>query len=167
MRLIDRQRGFLIPSFFTSPAGLLLMALAVAALVIGASGAAWTARGWKADRDINEIRADLAEKREKAITDARQDERQQQEKVDAALRKNSELQAAINDRLLSDIDRLRQRPERPAGASQAPRANCTGANGAELGGSHAIFLARFAAGCARQDAALALCYAALDAGGVK
>lgn len=115
----------------------------------GRADTEWTAR-------IQKERADASEK-------ARKDERAQQEKVNEALRKQNETLAGINGRLATDIDRLRKRPERPAGVSEAPRADCTGANGAELGGIHAVFLRRYAALAARYDAALETCYATLDA----
>lgn len=109
----------------------------------------WTAR-------IETEQADASEK-------ARKDERAQQEKVNEALRKQNETLAGINGRLAADIDRLRKRPERPADVPAAPRPDCTGANGAELGGSHAIFLRRYAAAAAQLDAALVACYQVIDA----
>jgi hypothetical protein len=71
--------------------------------------------------------------------------------------------ASTNRRLDAAIAGLRDRPDRPAGVSESPRASCTGANGPELARVNAEFLARFAAQAAEQDAALASCYASLDA----
>ena len=71
--------------------------------------------------------------------------------------------ASTNRRLDAAIAGLRDRPDRPAGMSEAPRATCEGANGPELARRNAEFLARYAAQAAEQDAALASCYASLDA----
>ena len=70
--------------------------------------------------------------------------------------------AGIRSNLDAALDSLRNRPERPAGMSEAPRAGCEGANGPELGRSNAGFLERYAARAAGQDAALAACYQVLD-----
>lgn len=133
------------------------------AVIAGAGVACWTWRGAIADRDIAEIHLSIEKERADSFKAGQDIERKQQEVVNEALRKQNEKLAGINSRLAADLDRLRQRPERPAGVSEAPRAACEGANGAELGGSHAGFLARFAAASAKQDAALATCYAVLDA----
>lgn len=135
---------------------------ALVAVIVGASVAGWTVRGTMADRDMARITENIAAQREQAATQARATERAQQENVNEALRAQSKALADINRRLAHDIDRLRQRPERPAGVPEAARPACEGANGAELGGGHAIFLARFAALAARYDAALATCYQTLD-----
>jgi hypothetical protein len=71
--------------------------------------------------------------------------------------------ASTNRRLDVALAGLRDRPDRPAGVSEAPRATCEGANGPELARRNAEFLARYAARAAEQDAALASCYASLDA----
>lgn len=135
---------------------------AVAVLVVLSAAAGWKVRGAIAAKELATIRTDIAKQREQAAVEARATERKQQEAINEALRKQNEKLAGINSRLAADIDRLRQRPERPAGVSEAPRPGCEGANGAELGGSHAIFLRRFAALAARYDAALSACYEALD-----
>lgn len=118
---------------------------------------------WDGGKRVNQSwTAKISKEREEAATAARTIERDQQEKVNEALRKQNEKLAGINNRLSADIDKLRQRPERPSGVPEIPRIDCAGANGAELGGSHAIFLARFAALAAKYDEALAVCYATID-----
>lgn len=136
--------------------------IALAAAIVGAGIAGWSVRGTIAERDILAINNSILEQRVEAAQEAREDERNQQEIVNEALRKQHQTVAGINARLLDDLDRLRQRPERPAGVPEAPRADCAGANGAELGGSHAIFLRRYAAAAARCDAALEACYRVID-----
>lgn len=134
---------------------LLVVVLAFAG---GATLGEWDGR----DRADTAWTAQIEKKRADAFDAGRDIERSQQEKVNEALLAQNELLAGINGRLAADIDRLRQRPERPADLPEAPRADCAGANGAELGRSHAIFLTRFAARAARYDAALVACYATLD-----
>lgn len=86
-----------------------------------------------------------------------------QEALNARISHDHARIAAIDARLSDATDQLRKRPERPAELPAAARPSCEGANGAELGASHAIFLARFAASAAKQDGALASCYALIDA----
>lgn len=110
-----------------------------------------------------EIEHGLQEERESARAAAEKTARDWREAFDARMRYDQARVVAIDARLVAATDELRKRPERSADLSADPRATCTGANGAELGGSHAIFLARLAARAARQDTALAGCYASLDA----
>ncbi|MFN7881660.1 MAG: hypothetical protein ACK5PF_01400 [bacterium] len=70
--------------------------------------------------------------------------------------------SAVTGRLDAALAGLRNRPPRPVGVPETPRPACQGANGPELAGVHAEFLARYAAQAAKQDAALAACYASLD-----
>ena len=134
--------------------------LAAVLAIVGASVAGY-AKGVQTER--TEWTARIQQERADAAEQARKTEQQQQEKVNESLRKQNDKLAGINSRLAADIDRLRQRPERPADVPESPRPDCTGANGAELGGGHAIFLRRFAALAARYDAALETCYATIDA----
>lgn len=109
---------------------------------------------------VLKIEKDLAEQRVAAVENARTEERRQQEQVNEALREQHEKVLGINARLERDLERLRKRPERPASLPPTPRPACEGANGAELGASHAVFLRRFASLAAEYDAALAACYKA-------
>lgn len=61
---------------------------------------------------------------------------------------------AINDRLRSDLDGLRNRPER---LSETSRATCAGASGADLSRPDAEFLVGLAANADRLRAALDAC----------
>jgi len=109
----------------------------------------WTAR----------IQTERAEAAKSALTA----ERAAQKGVNDALRTQNETLGRVAARLRHDLDGLRDRPERPANLSETPRTDCQDANGAELAGSHAAFLARYAAAAAEQDAALSACYLAFDA----
>lgn len=131
-----------------------VLALAVGAVLGERDGKARADTAWGARIEKN---------RAESFKAGRDIERKQQEKVNEALLKQNEALAGIHARLAADIDRLRRRPERPADLPATPRADCAGANGAELGASHAVFLARFAALAARYDAALVACYTTLDA----
>lgn len=109
----------------------------------------WTAR-------IEKERADAAQA-------ARTEEQAKQEKANAILTKQSADLRRINQRLLSDLSELRNRPERSAGVSEAPRASCAGGTGAELSRPDAEFLAGEAARADEIRAGLVACYGYLDA----
>lgn len=109
----------------------------------------WTAR-------IEKERADAAQA-------ARAEERRQQEEVNHAIQKQSTELARVNQRLRHDLDGLRDRPERPAAALEAPRASCQGGTGAELSRPDAGFLVGEAARADELRAGLEACYAVLDA----
>ena len=104
----------------------------------------------------------LAKELAKASEAARADEQAKQRGVNDALRQQNEKLAAVNGRLGRDLDRLRNRPERPADVPETPRPSCEGANGPELARVYAEFLTRFAARAAEQDAALEACYRVID-----
>ena len=97
-----------------------------------------------------------------AVEQALKDERGQQEKANAAIRQQAADQAAINNRLRSDLASLRNRPERAAGMPTGTRSACSGATGAELSRSDAEFLVGEAARADDQRAGLAACYAVID-----
>lgn len=109
-----------------------------------------------------EIEHGLQEEKDKAVAAAKETEQQWRSALEARIRYDQTRIAALDARLIAATDELRKRPERPADLPAAARPACEGANGAELGASHAIFLARFAARAARQDGALATCYALID-----
>ncbi|MDP2808661.1 MAG: hypothetical protein Q8O34_00765 [Rhodocyclaceae bacterium] len=115
-----------------------------------------------ADHERARWEAKVNKERALAIAEARAQEHMWQEVVDGTVKNYEADLARIRGSLRIALDSLRDRPDRPAGVSEAPRSGCAGANGAELGKSHAGFLARFAALAAGQDAALAACYAVLD-----
>jgi len=97
-----------------------------------------------------------------AIEQALTTERAKQEKANAAIRKQASEQAAINDRLRTDLDSLRNRHERATNVSAGARPACTGATGAELSRSDAGFLVGEAARADEIRAGLAACYAVID-----
>lgn len=133
-------------------------------LVVLAGLGAW-AHGYDAGKDKVQARWDQASRDAERAAEA---ERERLRKAEDQLRTNhAQALAAANRRLDAALDGLRNRPERPPGVPETPRATCQGANGPELAGEHARFLARYAALAAEQDAALQACYASLDAYGVK
>lgn len=146
-----------------------LAAIRIGALIatVAAAGlAGWTARGWQADAAIASLRNTIAQGVASAAIEARRIERNEQEVVNHALRTQNDSLAGIAARLRTDLERLRNRPERPvstAGMPAAPRTGCAGASGLELARGNAEFLIRFAALAAEQDAALIACYAVADA----
>lgn len=133
-------------------------------LVVLAGFGAW-AHGYDAGKDKVQAKWDAANAE---AARAAAEEKDRLRKAEDQLRTNhAQALAATNRRLDAALDELRKRPERPPGVSEAPRPTCQGANGPELAGQHARFLARYAALAAEQDAALQACYASLDALGVK
>lgn len=131
-------------------------------LLVGAFASGWFVSSLKAEAAMSKLERDLAQKREEAVVEARSEEHQKQEKINETLRKQNEALGSINSRLTTDLARLRQRPERPPGVPETPRPACSGANGPELGAEYAVFLRRYSARAAEQDAYLAACYEALD-----
>lgn len=138
---------------------------ALVAAIVAAGIAGWTARGWNAAAEIAALRNTIAQGVAAAATEARRIERQEQEVVNHALRTQNDSLAGIAARLGTDLERLRQRPERPAAAAgvpTAPRPACEGATGAELFRSDAEFLVREAARADAIRAGLVACYAVID-----
>jgi hypothetical protein len=135
----------------------LLGALASAiALVFG--GYSWGSAA-KNNYWLTRINADKAAAIQQALTT----ERANQEKANAAIRKQAAEQAAINDRLRTDLISLRNRPERSAGLSTAAGYSCKSATGAELSRPDAEFLSWEAARADEIRAGLIACYQVIDA----
>ena len=109
------------------------------------------------DQGYNSCQVESTEKIKKAVKAALEKERKTQTEINAGLQRQYDEVNTINDQLNSDLDRLRERPNR-ASLSEAAKANCKGASGAELAKEHAGFLARYAAKAAKQDTALKACY---------
>lgn len=99
----------------------------------------------------------------KAVEEALLKERIQQGKVNDALRQQADSQAAINNRLRSDLASLRNRPERAGNLSTTARSSCTGATGAELSRPDAEFLVGESARADTIRAGLVACYQVIDA----
>ena len=133
--------------------------LAVVLALVG-SFVAGDLRGSRVTR--MEMEHDIQQQQLEAAARAAETSRAWQEALNARMVFDQQRVAAIDSRLFVATDELRKRPERPADLPVAARPACEGANGAELGASHAIFLARFAASAARQDGALETCYALID-----
>ena len=98
-----------------------------------------------------------------AIEQAINIERTNQGKANEIMRQQAAEQAAINNRLRTDLASLRSRSERPAAMPESARPACTGANGAELSRSDASFLVGEAARADEVRAGLAACYQVIDA----
>jgi hypothetical protein len=134
----------------------LLGALASAiALIFG--GYAWGSSA-KNTYWLSRINADKAAAVQQALTT----ERANQEKANAALRQQAADQAAINNRLRSDLASLRDRPERTGNLSAVSGRSCSGATGAELSRSDAGFLVGEAARADEIRAGLIACYTVID-----
>ena len=102
----------------------------------------------------------------KAIESALIVERANQEKANAAIRKQAADQAAINTRLRADLAGLRHRPERTGNLPTVSGHSCSGATGAELSRSDAGFLVGEAARADQTRLALIQCQKAYqDASG--
>ena len=91
-----------------------------------------------------------------AATQARKQERETQEKINAGLQEQVNEKNTINANLINDINELQHRQNRRL--SEASTSGCAGTSGAELAREHAGFLVRYAAKAAEQDAALKNCY---------
>lgn len=135
---------------------------ALVAVIAGAGVVGWTWRGAIADRDIATIESGIAKQREQAANEARATERKQQENVNEVLREQNSALAGVADKLRLELDRLRNRPERPTVVSESSRPACQGSTGAELSRPDAEFLAREAARADEIRAGLAACYRVID-----
>jgi hypothetical protein len=89
--------------------------------------------------------AKVEQTRAEASEEARRIERQRQEDADAATQKQIDDLGRINDGLVADIDRLRNRPPRVIRVPGDTITTCESATGAELSGPDARFLAGLAA----------------------
>lgn len=92
-----------------------------------------------------------------AVKQARKTEREQQEKVNAAIQKQFDDLASVHGQLIIDLDRLRNRPGR-ASLPTTARTECKGSTGAELSRQDAEFLTRLAARADEIRIALIACY---------
>ncbi len=97
-----------------------------------------------------------------AAEQARQVEREQQEKVNDSLRQQYQDQLAISAGLAADLERLQRRPAR-TGLPEPARTDCPPATGADLSREDASFLVREAARADQLRTALGACYDYADA----
>lgn len=97
----------------------------------------------------------------KAVKQARAIERQQQDAVNAIIQKQFDDLAAVNGQLITDVERLRNRPGRSNMPTTA-RTECEGASGAGLFAEDAIFLRREAARADEYRTGLIACYEYAD-----
>ena len=105
------------------------------------------------ENEVLKIQQEAAEK-------ARNEERKRQAKINKVLQEQIDEKDAINTRLTDDIKRLQHRESRRL--SEAAKARCQGATGAELSSPDAEFLAREAARGDKIRAALNACYGYAD-----
>lgn len=145
-------------------AALALAARLPAWLWLVAALAGW---GWWNSHQLRAERAAAAQARAEATQEARRFEQAHAARVqeiqdakDADLRR-------IGGRLAAALDRLRDRPKRPADMPEAGRAACAGATGAELSGPDAAFLAGEAARADTLRAELGACQERERAGRLK
>jgi hypothetical protein len=134
-----------------------LLGALISAIALIFGGYAWGSSA-KNTYWLSRINADKAKAIEQALTT----ERNNQEKANAAIRQQAADQAAINNRLRSDLASLRDRPERAGNLSAVSRNSCQGATGAELSRSDAGFLVGEAARADEIRAGLIACYAVID-----
>ena len=130
------------------------LATAIGVYFIGYSGGA--------DAENTRWLAKTETDKRKAVEQALQKERIQQEKVNEALRKQADSQIVINSRLRADLASLRHRPERPANLPSTGEAVCAGANGSQLSRLDAEFLSWESARADTIRAGLAACYEVID-----
>ena len=136
---------------------MLILAVVIAFVVNGfywnahghnAENVAWTAR-------IEKERADASEK-------ARSTEKMWQGVVNGTVEEMQKRQTNIRRNLDIALDSLRDRPERAASVSDAPRVACAGGTGAELSRPDGEFLEREAARADEIRAGLVACYEVID-----
>lgn len=135
----------------------MILAVVIAFVV---NGFYWHANGsnsadtrWKAKTEQQRADAESA---------ARSKEKMWQGVVNETAKNYDVKVAGIRRNLDTALDGLRDRPERPSNLPATARTDCKNANGAELAGSHAAVLERYAAAAATQDAALVACYTYAD-----
>lgn len=140
------------------------LGVAVLAAAVTSAGAAWHFTSQHYELRLARGALEYAEAVAAVASSAREQERAQQEKINASLKQQAGALARINDGLRADLDGLRNRPGRADGVSDAARVACAGGTGAELSGPDAVFLAGEAARADALRAGLEACYAALEAG---
>ena len=134
-----------------------LLGALISAIALIFGGYAWGSSA-KNTYWLGRINADKAKAIEQALTT----ERNNQEKANAAIRQQAADQAAINNRLRSDLASLRDRPERTSNLPTVSGHSCSGTTGAELSRSDAGFLVGEAARADEIRAGLIACYAVID-----
>lgn len=123
------------------------------------NGQAWMRQQWQSDQlfQVNQ--------RVKDEQSAREREHQNQQRLVQIQLESRRVQKEITERYALDLQRLRERPERPdSSASPMPSdsATCLGGTGSGLAGGDAAFLAGYAADAARLAEALAVCQVVHD-----
>lgn len=98
-----------------------------------------------------------------AVEAALTTERENHAKANAIIRQQVTEQAAIAQRLRSDLISLRNRPERTTGLPTTAGSSCKSATGAELSRPDAEFLSWEAARADEMRAGLIACYQVIDA----
>lgn len=139
------------------PNPMLILAVVVA---FALNGFYWHAKG--SNSADERWTAKITAERLAATEKARATEKSWQGAVNALTKHHQAQTAGVRRNLDLALNSLRNRPERPATLPQTARVGCEGANGPELAGEHARFLARYAALAAEQDAGLQACYTYAD-----
>ena len=142
-------------------------AIAVLLVLLGFGGA-WKVQNWRYTSKIAtinaehaKVRADLADKARQIEATYRTKETALREAADKQQEQHREQVRAIDVRLASALDRLRQRPERriapaPAEVPSTPE-TCAGVSGAELARGDGAFLIGYGADVAKLREALRTC----------
>lgn len=97
----------------------------------------------------------------KAVNEARLQEKAKQGEINDALKKQYDEANAINTALNIDLDKLRKRPSRSS-LGNNPKPSCKGVTGKYLSGEDAGFLTREAARADKIRTALKTCYSYAD-----
>ncbi len=109
----------------------------------------------------DDIRAGMAEKVQLAVKAARADEQKKQDKINKIAQEQYDEIATINNRLNTNLDKLRKRSSRRH-LSDSTRANCAGTTGAELSAEDGGFLVWESARADKLQTALKACYKYAD-----
>ncbi len=123
------------------------------------NGQAWMRQQWQSDQLLQ------ANQRVKDEQSAREREHQIQQRLFQIQLESRRVQKEITERYALDLERLRERPERPdSSASPLPSnsATCLGGTGSGLARGDAAFLAGYAADAARLAEALVACQVVHD-----
>lgn len=116
-----------------------------------AFAAGWQVNSWRLESRYQQEKLDI-------LIQAKKDQERLERQATEIERAKDKQIRAINSKLSSTLEQLRQRPER----LPDPPAACAGTTGAELSRPDADFLAREAARADRLRQALAACYQLYD-----
>lgn len=127
-----------------------------ASIVIAMFATGWTVNGWRLGKQIEEIKAEQAQKEAAALVEVRKKEAALVAQAEQIRKKKDAEITAINNRLNSALVELRQRPARNTASANPP--SCPAGTGATLFREDAEFLIGEAARADKLRQALIECY---------